>query len=101
MVKVKDLCIESNQDILTCMELLDKNAQGIVFVVNEGRLLGSLSDGDIRRAIISGANNNDNIVKYCNKEVIAMQVGVPEERIQRALSKNIKITPYIQCLYGA
>ena len=95
MVKVKDLCIESNQDILTCMELLDKNAQGIVFVVNEGRLLGSLSDGDIRRAIISGANNNDNIVKYCNKEVIAMQVGVPEERIQRALSKNIKIIPLL------
>ena len=66
MVNIQDLCIESNQDIMSCMELLDKNALGIVFVVNKGRLLGSLSDGDIRRAIIAGANNNDNVVKFPN-----------------------------------
>mgnify|MGYP006442035533 FL=1 len=91
MIKIQDLCIESNQNILACMELLDKNAQGIVFVVDKGRLLGSLSDGDIRRAIISGANNNDCIAKYSNKEVVALQVGVSEEEIQKKLSKDIKI----------
>jgi perosamine synthetase len=95
MVKIQDLCIESNQNILACMELLDKNAQGIVFVVNKGRLLGSLSDGDIRRAIISGANNNDCIAKYGNKEVVALQVGVSEEEIQKKLLKGIKIIPLL------
>jgi perosamine synthetase len=95
MIKIQDLCIESNQNILACMELLDKNAQGIVFVVDRGRLLGSISDGDIRRAIISGANNNDCIAKYSNKEVVALQVGVSEEEIQKKLSKDIKIIPLL------
>jgi perosamine synthetase len=95
MIEIQDLCIESDQDILSGMELLDKNAQGIVFVVDKGRLLGSLSDGDIRRAIISGANNNDIIAKYSNKEVVALQVGVSEEEIQKNLSKDIKIIPLL------
>ena len=95
MIKVKDLCVEADKDILTCMKILDKNALGIVFVIDEGRLIGSLSDGDIRRAIISGAKTYENVAKYCNKKVVSMPIDTPEEKIQKSLSKKIKIIPLL------
>ena len=69
------------------MKILDRNALGIVFVIDEGRLIGSLSDGDIRRAIISGAKTFENVAKYCNKNVFSMPIGTPE-KIQKSLSKK-------------
>lgn len=42
-----------NTGIVDAMKLIDINASGILFVVNdEGKLVGSLTDGDIRRWII-------------------------------------------------
>ncbi len=38
--------------IVDAMKLIDENAKGILFVVKEGKLVGSLTDGDIRRFII-------------------------------------------------
>ena len=40
-----------------CMQRIDENEQGVVFICDEGRYLkGILTDGDIRRAILSGAS---------------------------------------------
>ena len=41
--------------IREAMACIDKNAKGIAFVVDgDFRLVGSISDGDLRRAILSG-----------------------------------------------
>jgi len=95
VLKVKDICVEAEASILTCLEVLDKNAQGIVFVVDNGQLLGSLTDGDIRRALIGGANKNDSIRQYYNKEVISFNVNTLDSEVQNALSEKIKVIPLL------
>ena len=40
----------------------------IVFVVEYGKLLGSLTDGDIRRYLLAGGKVDDTVYKACNKK---------------------------------
>lgn len=48
--------------------MIDDLGQGIVFVINiDGVLIGSLSDGDIRRFIMSGGALTDSVTTVCNK----------------------------------
>ena len=45
--------------VVDAMEKIDKNARGILFIVNEGGvLLGSITEGDIRRWLIKTGNLN-------------------------------------------
>ncbi len=49
------LCITPDQPIREALSLIDRNEKGIVLVVDaERRLLGTITDGDIRRAILAG-----------------------------------------------
>ena len=49
---MNDVYIEEDKSILDAMQQLDKNARKILFVHREGKLLASLTDGDIRRWIL-------------------------------------------------
>lgn len=44
--------IRENHTLLEAMQIITKNCQGVGFVCENGRLLGALSDGDIRRQLI-------------------------------------------------
>lgn len=49
----KDLIIDTNANLVSALEQLDKTAKKCLFVVDDsGKLIGSLSDGDIRRLIL-------------------------------------------------
>ncbi len=54
--ELEALCIGSEATIRDAMEALNRNLAGIVLVVDDGRhLLGTVTDGDIRRALLGGA----------------------------------------------
>ena len=51
------------------LRIINENALGIVFVIDsDDRLVGSISDGDIRRSILRGKNLNADILT--NSDVI-------------------------------
>ena len=53
MKKLSNIKLNFNKSILIAMKLIDRNSKGLCFVVdNSNKLLGVLTDGDIRRAII-------------------------------------------------
>ena len=41
-----------NANIVKVMNIFDKTGIPIVFIINKKQILGSISDGDIRRAIL-------------------------------------------------
>lgn len=52
---MKKFCITPDKSLLECLRAIDRAGSGIVFVVDEDfRLIGTISDGDIRRALLRG-----------------------------------------------
>ena len=55
-------CIQATATIKEAMKVIDKNLTGGALVVNENNeLVGTITDGDIRRAILRGYNINEGI----------------------------------------
>ena len=50
------LCITLGSSTFQAMICIDRNARGIALVDKEGRLLGTVTDGDIRRAVLARVN---------------------------------------------
>ncbi|MFH1033288.1 MAG: nucleotidyltransferase family protein [Pseudomonadota bacterium] len=48
-------CLPPDSDIRRCIQALNQGEKGIVLVLDDqGRLLGTVTDGDVRRAILAG-----------------------------------------------
>jgi len=52
--------------IVSAMQLIDNNSKGILFVTDNNKLIGSLTDGDIRRYIIKTGDLQSKISKAMN-----------------------------------
>lgn len=64
----KDLCILPTLSIVDTMRLIDKTAMQIALVVDaDRRLLGTVTDGDIRRAILKGDSMEEPVEKIMNR----------------------------------
>ncbi len=57
---------EESLSIAQAMAKIDENSKGILFVVDDGRLTGCLTDGDIRRWLIKTGDLHADIVKAMN-----------------------------------
>lgn len=67
--KIDDLCISKETKILEAIKILNAKAQQILFIVEKsGELFGTLTDGDIRRAILSSKDLKKPVKEICNKE---------------------------------
>ncbi len=69
MHSIIDKCITIREDAIVkdALKQIDANSEGLLFVVDEsGRLIGALTDGDVRRALISGKALNDSIKNIYN-----------------------------------
>lgn len=66
----KDIYISQGDiNILDAMSLIDKGGYGILYIVDEAdRLIGSVSDGDVRRWIIQSNDLSANIKKIMNPQ---------------------------------
>lgn len=66
--KMNKLIVSKECSIVDAMQQIDINARGIVYVVDEKyKLIGSLTDGDIRRWLIKTADLSGNILSIMNK----------------------------------
>lgn len=66
--RIIDLCGNKSLKIVEAMERIDVNAQGILFVTTEeGKLIGAITDGDIRRWIIKTGDLDVQISEFMNQ----------------------------------
>ena len=74
LVKNLKFCLVYETDtIRKCILNLEKSTQQIIFVVNkQKKLLGSITDGDIRRAILNKFSINETIKPIYNNKPIKM-----------------------------
>lgn len=70
---ITSLVVGPGESTLACMKKLDATAQKILFVVEgEGRLVGALTDGDIRRWILAGRDLTVPVAQVCNPSPVVL-----------------------------
>lgn len=93
---IEALLVREGQTLKEAMITIDSNAQGICFAVNEtGKLVGILTDGDIRRALIEGATVSTLVKDVMKKNYLSLPVNTPIETVQSKLSSEIHCIPLV------
>lgn len=94
----KDLfVIEQSSSIKDALSLIDRNKSGFVLVCDEaGRLEGTLTDGDIRRALLKGASITDSVERvFINDYKYLTLTNKIGDAIDLFKNKPIKFLPII------
>lgn len=63
-INLRDLCIDADASLLDAMKVLERGGEAIAFVCDAGgRVIGSLTDGDIRRALLRGSGLDERCLR--------------------------------------
>ena len=81
----QNFLIENKDSILDALLLIEANKHGIVFAIDSNRsLVGSLSDGDLRRSIIQNISLSTQIKNVVHSGVLSVSC-FPTETLQARL----------------
>lgn len=93
-----DLTIFPKNKIVDALKKLNKTAEKVLFVTdNNGKLLGTLSDGDIRRFILSKGEIDGTVEECYNKKpTYVIENNYTDELIKKLmLEKHLEIIPIV------
>ena len=101
-MNVQNLTIGQNHSIIDALNILNELphkesiSRLILFVVDSNeRLIGSLTDGDIRRALIKNKNLNQPLSEICNKNFLYSLESNTFLDLKKYRRKDIKILPIL------
>ena len=84
--------VSADNKLKEVMGKIDSNGHGVALVVNkERKLLGLVTDGDIRRAIINGEGINTPITTIMNESPAAIKENYSPEEVTNTINKNKEI----------
>lgn len=96
MRSVKNISVPNNATIRQVLEKIDSGNMQIAFVVKDDILLGTITDGDIRRGFLKGMNLDDSIENLYNSNPVKGYLSQPKENlVQLALARGVKQLPMI------
>src|SRR6266581_9562855 len=94
---VKPFLVPQTHTIRQAMEQLEQTEEKIVFVVDaESHLIGSLTDGDIRRWILSDGDLKAEVIRVCNCNPYVVEEGFEIEQLRsEMLDGNLGCVPVV------
>lgn len=97
MKNIENIKLRENSTIKEALEIIDKGSMQIALVVDENdKLLGTLTDGDIRRGLLKGLDLNSSIETAIFKiPTIAKISDTKEDILKLALDKKLHQIPII------
>ena len=89
--------INDTYTVKQTLEKLNESEGRTLFVINqENLLLGSVTDGDVRRALLRGINIGDIVIEIANKNVrYIVQHEINKNRISELKEENISLIPIV------
>jgi dTDP-glucose pyrophosphorylase len=101
MKSVDTIKLTSLSTIREALKIIDKGAMQIAIVVDENdRLIGTLTDGDIRRGLLNNLSLDDSIESIVFKTpTVATLSDTKEEILKKALSKKLHQIPIVDDEY--
>ena len=80
-----EFCVAPTVTVRDAMRQLDKTAKKILFVVKDKKLSGTLTDGDVRRYLLSGGKMDDTVDRAANH---SPKTASSREQAQELLNSN-------------
>ena len=91
-----DLVVEQSTSVRDALSPLDRSGLGFLMVVDgDGVLVGVLTDGDIRRAMLGGQGPDDAVAHAMRTDFVGLPVDADTQEINRALSDRIAFVPLV------
>ena len=94
-MNINSFLVTPNITILEAMEVINKNAKGVVFVCEEKRFWGVVTDGDIRRYIIKYHDLSAPVLNVTNQNTIWLESAGEEQAMQIMRNKSISAIPIL------
>lgn len=95
-MEIKDLVINKSSNLRTALQCLDASASGVLFIIDDdNRLLGVLTDGDVRRFLLSEMNLETAVTNVMNADFVSLPSSSDNSTILEHLSNRIKIIPLL------
>jgi len=97
MYQISEIKITTNVTIREALRIIDNGAMRIAIVVDEdGKLIGTLTDGDIRRGLLKGMELESPILDIYNQHPISVSISDSKEKIiELALAKRVYQIPVL------
>lgn len=97
MIQLSDIIVKTSISIHEVLKIIDKSSKQIALVVDEDKkLIGTVNDGDIRRAILNGYSLNDSIENmYFRSPTVASISDTKESIIRLATLRKVHQIPLI------
>lgn len=94
---ISKLFVHKNYSIRKTLELIDSGARGIALLVDEyERLVGTITDGDIRRAILKGMSLDDSVNSVVHYNPVSVNQSITREEIKDVfIKKAVKVIPVV------
>ncbi len=93
---INKMCINENASGLELLGVLNENAQGICFVVdNSEKFVGVITDGDIRRSLLNSFDLKSSIGGIVNRKAFSLPLETSNHVIQNSLSDKIRHIPLL------
>lgn len=88
--EINRFCLKEGATVRECMGVIDKNKQGIALIVNnKGRLVGTVTDGDIRRFILAGRSIDESVTNVMWTKPLTAPLGTSEKTLKDLMNKHL------------
>lgn len=96
---MKSLIITENINLKDSLKLMDKGSSKILFVVDDKeKLIGTLSDGDVRRAVLNGQDLSITVSEVMNRKPVSIKAGEEDKLQELMIVKEIQTIPVIDAV---
>lgn len=82
--------------LMQALKLIDSNTKGILFIVDSNKsMIGTLTDGDIRRALLQNIDLSEPVESIMNKDYSFARETESHEEISQKISEKIRLLPIL------
>ncbi|MBR0953455.1 CBS domain-containing protein [Bradyrhizobium canariense] len=96
MIDTSLVIIAETETIQEAFRRLNANMLGILFAQDAGgRIVGAVTDGDIRRRMLTGITIHDRVATCVNRSFVWAHAGGPREQILKLLDQRVHVVPIL------
>ena len=94
-MNIKNYVISSKASFEAALKKIELNHDGIVFVCDDDKIIGVITDGDARRHLINGGLLTDKINNLCNTNFIYGEISESREALLKKFDNGVRVIPII------